>query len=132
MARRSTIRDVEHLIRLGHRRVATITGRLSLSAGQDRLEGYRQALQAHGFALDDDLIVEGDFGEVDEGEGPGDSADEERLAQVLREHEETDDGARGVGERRYEPGAEPGGNGGLAPRAMALDPSHRRFLGHDV
>jgi LacI family transcriptional regulator len=54
---------VEHLIRLGHRRVATITGRLSLSAGQDRLEGYRQALQAHGLALDDDLIVEGDFGE---------------------------------------------------------------------
>ena len=54
---------VEHLIRLGHRRVATITGRLDMTAGQDRLEGYRQALQAHYIPLEEALVVEGDFTE---------------------------------------------------------------------
>jgi LacI family transcriptional regulator len=53
----------EHLIRLGHRRIATITGRLDMTAGQDRLEGYRQALQAHGIPVNGDLIAEGDFSE---------------------------------------------------------------------
>jgi LacI family transcriptional regulator len=54
---------VEHLIRLGHRRIATITGRLDMAAGQDRLEGYRQTLQAHRISVEDELIVEGDFTE---------------------------------------------------------------------
>ncbi len=52
---------VEHLIRLGHRRIATITGPLSTPAGADRLAGYRQALEASRLALCDDLVVEGDF-----------------------------------------------------------------------
>ncbi len=54
---------VEYLIRLGHRRIATITGRLDTSHGQDRLEGYRQALQAHRIQVEESLIVEGDFTE---------------------------------------------------------------------
>jgi LacI family transcriptional regulator len=54
---------VEHLIGLGHRRIGTITGRLGMTAAQDRLEGYRQALQTHGISVDDDLISEGDFSE---------------------------------------------------------------------
>ncbi|MBN1814516.1 MAG: LacI family DNA-binding transcriptional regulator [Anaerolineae bacterium] len=54
---------VEHLIRLGHRRIATVTGRLGMNAGQDRLEGYRQALLAHGIPVKDELIAEGDFTE---------------------------------------------------------------------
>ncbi len=54
---------VEHLIRLGHRRIAVITGRLDTLHGQDRLEGYRQALQAHSILVEEDLIVEGDFSE---------------------------------------------------------------------
>jgi len=52
---------VEHLIRLGHRRIATITGPLRMASGQDRLEGYRQALAAHRLPLDEALIVEGDY-----------------------------------------------------------------------
>jgi LacI family transcriptional regulator len=51
---------VEHLIRLGHRRIATITGRSDMTAGQDRLEGYHQALAAHSIPVEDDLIVDGD------------------------------------------------------------------------
>jgi LacI family transcriptional regulator len=55
---------VEHLIRLGHRRVATITGPLSMTSSQDRLEGYRQALEAHRLPADETLIAEGDFSEM--------------------------------------------------------------------
>ncbi|MFB0535462.1 MAG: LacI family DNA-binding transcriptional regulator [Anaerolineae bacterium] len=54
---------VEHLIRLGHQRIATITGRLDLISGQDRLEGYRQALKAHRIPVEEELIVEGDYTE---------------------------------------------------------------------
>jgi LacI family transcriptional regulator len=54
---------VEHLIRLGHRRIATITGPLDMIAGQDRLSGYRQALEARGIPVEEELIVEGDFSE---------------------------------------------------------------------
>lgn len=55
---------VEHLIRLGHQRIATITGPLNMIAGEDRLEGYRQALAAHRLPVDEDLILEGDFTET--------------------------------------------------------------------
>jgi len=54
---------VEHLIRLGHRRIATITGPLHMIAGQDRLSGYRQALEARGIPVEEGMIVEGDFTE---------------------------------------------------------------------
>ena len=54
---------VEHLIRLGHQRIATITGPLNMIAGQDRLSGYRQALQGRGIPVEEELIVEGDFSE---------------------------------------------------------------------
>ena len=54
---------VEHLIRLGHRRIATITGPLDMVAGQDRLTGYRQALETRGIPVEEELIVEGDFTE---------------------------------------------------------------------
>lgn len=54
---------VDHLIRLGHRRIGALTGRLDTAHGQDRLEGYRQALTTHQIPWREDLIVEGDFTE---------------------------------------------------------------------
>jgi len=54
---------VEHLIRLGHRRIGTITGRLDMPHGQDRLAGYKEALQANGIQVEDGLIAEGDYTE---------------------------------------------------------------------
>lgn len=54
---------VEYLLRQGHTRVATITGPLNMAAGQDRLEGYKQALRARHLPIDEHLIVEGDFTE---------------------------------------------------------------------
>ena len=54
---------VDYLIRLGHRRIGALTGRLDTAHGQDRLDGYRQALTTHGIPFSEDLIVEGDFTE---------------------------------------------------------------------
>jgi LacI family transcriptional regulator len=53
----------EHLIRLGHRRIATITGPLDTMPGQDRLTGYRQALEGRRIPVQEELILEGDFTE---------------------------------------------------------------------
>jgi LacI family transcriptional regulator len=52
---------VRHLITLGHRRIAIITGSLALQTASDRLKGYRLALQEAGLEEDPELIVEGDF-----------------------------------------------------------------------
>lgn len=52
---------VGHLIEGGRRRVATITGPLDMSAGQDRLAGYRRALEMAGVAPDGGLEEPGDF-----------------------------------------------------------------------
>jgi LacI family transcriptional regulator len=53
----------EHLLRLGHRRVATITGPLSMAPGRDRLTGYNQALAARNVPHDDGLVAISDFTE---------------------------------------------------------------------
>jgi len=50
-----------YLIELGHRRLAIITGRLNLSNGLDRLEGFRKALQQAGLPLHDEYLQRGDF-----------------------------------------------------------------------
>jgi LacI family transcriptional regulator len=54
---------VQHLLSLGKKRIATITGPLNVTDSSDRLEGYRQALLARGFPVDDELIVEGNYSE---------------------------------------------------------------------
>jgi LacI family transcriptional regulator len=54
---------VEHLIGLGHRRVATIAGPLHNIDARQRLEGYRAALRDAGLPHDPALEVRGDFGE---------------------------------------------------------------------
>lgn len=61
---RNSSRDaVLHLLRLGYKRVATITGPLNMIGGMDRLAGYKDALKARGLASDPQLIVVGDFTE---------------------------------------------------------------------
>jgi LacI family transcriptional regulator len=51
----------EHLIEIGHRRIATITGRPSLLCSQARLDGYRAALERAGIPPDPALVYSGDF-----------------------------------------------------------------------
>ena len=53
-----------HLLSLGRRRIATITGPLDMVAGLDRLAGHRAALAAAGRAADPELVAEGDFTEA--------------------------------------------------------------------
>jgi LacI family transcriptional regulator len=53
---------VEHLLALGHRRIAMITGRPDLQSAVLREEGYRRALSAAGVAIDENLI---EFGAYD-------------------------------------------------------------------
>ena len=53
---------VEHLIANGSRRIATIAGPADLSGGVDRLQGYTDALLAHGIEVDPARIAHGDYG----------------------------------------------------------------------
>jgi LacI family transcriptional regulator len=52
---------VEHLLGLGHRRIATVTGSLESRPGGDRLRGYRAAVQAAGLAYRDEYVAYGDW-----------------------------------------------------------------------
>ena len=52
---------VEHLISLGHRRIAYINGPESWHISQRRLAGYKDALTSHELAIDPALIQPGDW-----------------------------------------------------------------------
>lgn len=52
---------VEALIQNGHTKIAQIMGPLTTKSGRARLEGYRQALQAHGIPYREEYVVEGMF-----------------------------------------------------------------------
>ena len=51
----------KHLIGLGHRRIAIISGPLNTSTAEDRVTGYSAALAEAGIALDPRLIQRGEF-----------------------------------------------------------------------
>lgn len=53
-----------HLLRLGYRRIGTITGPPKFSVTQERLQGYESALKEYGVLLEPGLIAEGDFTEA--------------------------------------------------------------------
>ncbi len=50
-----------HLLASGRRHVATVTGPLDMCAGQDRLAGYRAAVEREGRGYDETLVSVGDF-----------------------------------------------------------------------
>ena len=52
---------VEHLIRLGHKRIGVIGGSSESSVGFERLEGGKKALTAYGLEVIGDYFLEGDF-----------------------------------------------------------------------
>lgn len=51
----------KHLIALGHEKIAIITGKLDLSTGQDRVQGFRKALQEAHVPVRDEYFQQGDF-----------------------------------------------------------------------
>lgn len=59
---------VEHLLGLGHRRIAFVSGAVSSASRRDRLEGYRATLAAAGIAPDPNLIWTGNVNPSDDEE----------------------------------------------------------------
>jgi LacI family transcriptional regulator len=57
----SAAEAVDHLLAGGRTRVATITGPLDRKDASDRLDGYRAAHRRRGLAVDESLVVSGDF-----------------------------------------------------------------------
>jgi DNA-binding LacI/PurR family transcriptional regulator len=53
-----------YLLEQGRRHVATVAGPLDMCAGQDRLAGYRSAVEAAGLEYDESLVSVGDFTSV--------------------------------------------------------------------
>lgn len=49
---------VNHLVELGHRRIAHLAGPLMFDTSLRRLQGYRQELDCHGIAYDSSLVQE--------------------------------------------------------------------------
>lgn len=52
---------VDYLYRMGHRKIATITGSLKTQAGALRLEGYKDGLKKNGLSLNEAYIFYGEF-----------------------------------------------------------------------
>jgi len=52
---------VEHLVRFGHTRIATITGPLTSYPGRMRYVGFRDAMQDAGLELPEEYVVDGRF-----------------------------------------------------------------------
>ncbi|MHB8892315.1 MAG: LacI family DNA-binding transcriptional regulator [Candidatus Limnocylindrales bacterium] len=60
-----------HLIELGHRRIAVLTGRHNVSTSVDRVAGCRRAIEEAGLTLDDELVRYGgfNFGKLNQTDG---------------------------------------------------------------
>lgn len=52
---------VQHLLRLGHSRIAHITLPQKMLFARERYAGYRRALEEAGIELDPELVIDGDF-----------------------------------------------------------------------
>jgi len=52
---------IQHLAKLGHRRIAYINGPRSWYAAEQRLIGYRETLSEYGISFDPELVLEGNW-----------------------------------------------------------------------
>lgn len=52
---------VSHLARVGHHRIALVSGPLSISNGKARWRGFRRALDTAGLPYEPELVIEGDY-----------------------------------------------------------------------
>ena len=60
---------VDHLIANGHRRIGHVTEPQDVSTARDRLQGYREALEANGIPFDGELVAEGSGATIDGARG---------------------------------------------------------------
>jgi len=61
---------VEHLISMGCKRIAHIAGPKNLSIAEHRKNGYIDTLKKHNIAVDEDLIVQSQFFQMEDGIEP--------------------------------------------------------------
>ncbi|KAA0222794.1 LacI family transcriptional regulator [candidate division KSB1 bacterium] len=54
-------RAVQHLLRLGHSRMGMINGHLESTPAQERLEGFRHAMQEAGMPVNESLLISSDM-----------------------------------------------------------------------
>jgi DNA-binding LacI/PurR family transcriptional regulator len=54
---------MEHLISLGHLRIAYVSGPLSIDTALNRLEGYKNSLKRHNLPFDSELVIESEMTE---------------------------------------------------------------------
>lgn len=59
--RTGMVQVVEHLLALGHHRIAFITGAMHNASAQQRLQGYYDALEAGGIISNPALVIEGSW-----------------------------------------------------------------------
>ena len=57
----ATQQALDHLVRLGHRKIGHIVGRLEMRDGLQRQEAYRSYLREHDMPIREEWIVPGDF-----------------------------------------------------------------------
>jgi LacI family transcriptional regulator len=58
---KGAVEAVEHLLSLGHTRIAFICGRPEIGSAIKRLNGYKDSLTQAGVEISEDLIIPGDF-----------------------------------------------------------------------
>lgn len=56
---------VEHLIRLGHRRIVHLAGSPRACSARDRLQGYRQTMRNYGLTVREEWIIQAPYGGSD-------------------------------------------------------------------
>lgn len=56
---------VEHLLALGHRRIATVTGKMAVTTGAERFAGYLETMREAGLTPDSRWIIHGNHLEED-------------------------------------------------------------------
>ncbi|MBR8658029.1 MULTISPECIES: LacI family DNA-binding transcriptional regulator [Bacillales] len=55
----------QHLVSLGHKRIAILVGNMNRTSDKYRLEAFRQALEDHGLELTEDLVIRTDYSRED-------------------------------------------------------------------
>lgn len=58
---------VNHLIASGHKRIGYLAAGLELKTGQDRMNGYKSALDEAGIAFDDNLVIDCESFQIEAG-----------------------------------------------------------------
>lgn len=57
----ATLKVIDYLVQLGHRKIATVCGDLNTEAGLERLKGYKDGLRIHNLEVNERYIKKGDF-----------------------------------------------------------------------